>query len=431
MQTDIQKKLDLLYQKLAARHFETFNHSIENIIPHFLQILDAISVNYITYRKYIPTLLSILEKTNSSSIVLLISTYLDFHSYLIKKKPLTKFELSDINEDHPDTLPEKFKLALEKSLHKNQKIRISDFHFASSSLNDSEKDELISILLDLVESSVVKKVHWDKNTVNDVMFYLPILRSLLKERENIKAFHFICGSVMDSFAHSEFYQQSRDLAEELLMTSYIDNNSHLGYLNSFRCYSNTSSLIPALLYANLSFSVAIKNAHSLTDKYIKEIIWQGIKFFRNVSFHKYVKDIYESIPEHISFHYYEECGIAHSYFLSLLMINPKETPSLVLDFLNKNREKIYDGGHVEAMPWLITLYNIQRICSNADFSSPGGLGMYLKTFEYIVPKEMVSTRKAMIEGDSIKLKPLLRNSLISLKIKLKSALTIIASRRPS
>jgi len=77
-------------------------------------------------------------------------------------------------------------------------------------------------------------------------------------------------------------------------------------------------------------------------------------------------------------------------------------PSKLLNYLNKEREKILAGGTFEALPWLITLYNVKKLYPSKDFSETG-FGFYIKTFEMIVPPELVIKQKdinSLIIGNS-------------------------------
>ncbi|MEQ6168629.1 hypothetical protein AAOE16_15645 [Ekhidna sp. MALMAid0563] len=410
--SDIDILITELHDKLTLVHHDAAVIPKSDLINLFLEVVSLIKVDYATYRKYIPKVLGLLEKNKTSSIVVLVDSFFVLFNLLTEKRDLIEVDDSALKEKYEDEVIDKFYSTLEKSLTYGIQIRISDFDLDKSDLTNGDKRQFISILVDAIQDSA-KTLSWDYDRANNVFLQLAAARNLLNDQNDHDSFYILSAMMLDRFSTSEFHQQSRDVAEELIICSYIDSRPHLGYFNSFRCYSNNSSAIPALLYACLSMSCALESGTQISSKYVKEIIWQGIKYFRNISLHPWVKAIYESIPNHISFDPYEKRSIAHSYFTSLLFSNDKNVPSLILDFLNEHREEIYQTGIHDALPWLITLYNVRRIYADADFSSTG-LGYYLSTFEMIVPPDKVANQKAIIEGDLSKLKPLLRESLIKL-----------------
>ncbi len=409
---EIEDLLDDFFQKLTSTHLNAKQYSKENLVGLFQKICKEISVDYATYKKFIANLLNILEKNDQTSIVILIDSYFSYYQSLLEVKTLQKIDESVLTGPSSDDIIKKIFAAYRQSITYGQRIRLSEFSFDKSSLTNEDKLSIISFLTTVLQENT-KKLEWDNDTVQNILMYLPVLRDLLKEQGNSFSFFILTAMVIDRLSSSEYFQPARDFAEEINCTSYIDGKPYLGFFNSFRCYSNNSSVIPALLYGNLSVISAINSKEPIPEKFVKEIIWQGIKYFRNVSLFPWVREIYHSIPKHIVFSGHEKRSLTHSYFLSLLLVGDPNLPSLALDFLHENREVIFTGGINDATPWLLTLYNMKRIYPDADFS-PTGLGHYLSTLEFIVPAELVSEQKAIIQGDLIPLKTLLKNSLVKL-----------------
>jgi len=409
---DVDKLITELHDQLTLVHHDVKEVSRSVLISLFLKVSQAITKDYTTYRKYIPKVLGLLEQNRTTSIVVLVDSFFFLFNQLIEKKGLIEIDDSILKSKYEDDIVKKFLSAFEQSLSEGAQTRISDFNFNKSNLTNDDKLGFISVIVDFLQDSA-ETLSWDYDRTQNVMLQLAVARNLLNDQNDHNSFYILSAMVLDRFSSSQFHQQSRDVAEELILSSYIDKNPHLGYFNSFRCYSNNSSAVPGLLYANLSLSLALDSRTPLSSKYVKEIIWQGIKYFRNISLHPWVQRIYESIPNHLSFDAYEKRSIAHSYFTSLLSLNNQNLPAMILDFLNENREEIYQTGIHDALPWLLTLYNVRRIYTEADFSSTG-LGHYLSTFEMIVPPDSVADQKAIIEGDVSKLKPMMRESLVKL-----------------
>ena len=256
-------------------------------------------------------------------------------------------------------------------------------------------------------------IEWSDEQAKTTMIMLAVLRQLLISTNNIDFFYFATPIFLDRLNSSDFFQAARDVAEEIIIASYKDKVPELGLINSYQCYSRQKSTNAAMLYANMALLILNYLGRPLKNKLAQKIIWESIRYFRNIKLFKLSIRIYESIPKEISFMPYERRAIDHTYFSCLIFTQEEMLPVLVLNYLNKEREEILRAGIQEAHPWLQILHNIKRLYPNADFS-PTGLGFYLKTFESIVPKESRNKFTEIIYGDSENLKDYLKLSIIRL-----------------
>jgi hypothetical protein len=167
------------------------------------------------------------------------------------------------------------------------------------------------------------------------------------------------------------------------------------------------------MYANLTLTCILKSPPPYSEKFVKEIIWQGLKFFRNVKLYPWAAKIYSEVPAELKWLDYERRSLDHSNFTVLLMMREASLPTKLLDYMNREREEILKGGVHEALPWLLTLYNVRRIYPTADFSA-AGFGFFLSIFEVMIPADTVKKYKDVIEADSEDLKRHLKESLIKL-----------------
>lgn len=410
LEKQIQEALEDFRTKLISTHLGINIVSNATLKLIFQKIIALVARDYEMYRKYIGSLLHILEENDDTAIDFLVASYMEYYDRIIAEKNPQKWDQSVFKLDYE--VPEKLDKILETAFKANPFVRISDFKVDLTGISTKEKEGLISGLVDVLEDSA-KQINWNEDKVQDAMLHLALLKDLLEDRGDRYSIFFLVSLVLDRFASSQFFQQSRDLSEELLLTSYNNSFSHLGYLNYFRSYLNNSSVISGLLYGNLSLSVAVSGKEIIFDKFIKDIISQSIKFFRNISFYPMVSKLYLNIPGHINFNKYERRSLAHSYFLNQLRIQDKSLPSQMIDFLNEHREEILSTGVNDALPWLITLYNVRRIYPETDFEK-NGLAFYVTMFESIVPADKVKEYKSIIEGDSKKIKPQLRQALVKL-----------------
>lgn len=410
---ELEDLLNEFHGKITSTHLGVNSFSDKELQILFSRAIDLLSKNYEDYRKNVSRLLGTLEQNQNLARIILINVYFDNFKKLLLVNPLQEIDNSVLTNQYNQDTEKKLFGAMDKSMEMGIQIRISDFNYIKDDLSESDKKKCIALLYDYLKGSAMDSLNWSMEFVQSVSMLMPVLRNLLNDIGNKSLFYFLSNIVIDRYNTSEYYQHSRDLVEELILSSYIDEKVHLGYFNAFRCYSNNSNDIAALMYANLSISNALSSSQLISSLYLKEVIWQGIKFFRNIGLHSFAKRIYESMPTQLNFSNYERRSISHSYYQSLLKLIDPKLPSLVLDFLSENREDIIETGIHDALPWLLTMYNIQRLYPEADFS-PTGLGNYITLFEMIVPSELVSDNKAIIQGDSNKLIPLLQQSLVKL-----------------
>jgi hypothetical protein len=375
-------------------------------------IIEGLSLDYTTYRKYVAMFLSSLETNNSVAVPFAIHLFMGLQSQVVQSKHYRPFDLSIMTFEAEMETVDKYRDILADSLSKNNQPRISDTTLDLSIVTEDERKKLASLIIHKLQEDG-KQLHWSKDFVENTLLNFVVLRQLLTALDNVELFYHAVGIFFDRLSSSEYFQAARDIAEEINISAFKDEVPEFGFFNSFRLYSNLNSIHAALMYANLSLVCAIRKGGPYSEKYAKEIIWQGIKFFRNVELFPWAAELYNSIPQEINFLDYERRSLDHSYFSGLLSGLDADLPSSMMDYLNKEREDILSGGINEVVPWLLTLYNIRRLYPKADFS-PTGFGFYLSVFETIVPSETVQKYKAIIEGDSPDLKDYLKESLIKL-----------------
>lgn len=378
----------------------------------YYKILEKLTCDYQTYRNNVGAFLSVLEASEIHSITFGINLFNEIKSKVLDSKNFKLFDISILATKVSDSIVDKFAPILRKSLAENKEQRISNTVVDLSTLTQEEKMQLCSLYINGIQSKG-QNIHWTNSDIEGVVLNLGYLRKLLASLDKIELFYHAVGIFFERLTTSEHFQLGRDIAEEIIICSFQDGVPEYGFLNSFRLYANQASVHAGLMYANLSLLSSVKNGSLFSEKYAKDIIWQSIKFFRNVGLFPWAIRVYNSIPTTLHFLDYERRSLDHSYFFGLIEVKDAELPERVLDYLNKEREAIISGGVSEVTPWLITLYNINRIYPEADFSQTG-LGFYLQVFESIVPAENIEREKNIIFGNSGELKQYLLESLIKL-----------------
>jgi hypothetical protein len=403
--------IKMFRSRLRSELVNDNNEFESEILSYYNKILELLSHNYEQYKELIPSVLNSLEENETKSLSYSLAIFQELFKKVLSINHVTKLNTSIFENAISETTNKKYLALLKQSFILNKEIRISDFSFKSQDLSENERKEIVSLLAHSLQDVAVS-IHLASEQAEASFLNLPVLRSLLNSLNSPKLFYFVVGVYIDRLTVSEYFQQNRNVSEELLLSSFIDNSPEWGFFDVFRCYSNQSSTHASLLYANISMLITITSG-TTSDKYLKELIWQSIKFFRNIGFYPMATDIYKSIPNTFSVSDFEKRSIDHSYFTCLLAMGSKDLPYEILDYLNIVREDILQSGEKDALPWLNTLYNLKRLYINADFSITG-LGFYLQIFESIVPKEKIERFKNISEGNPNELKQFLKESLFKL-----------------
>lgn len=407
-----EKLINDFHQKVTDERLNNHHRYEQEIEKLYLEILSGMTLDYSEYRKYVPNLLSSLESNNSHSISYSISLFFELYQQLISTRGFKFFDLSIMDYNTDDNTLEKMKPIFEESYSKSNNQRLSEDNFDISSLSGEDKKSISALIIHKLQTDA-KVLTWDKEMIDVTMMQFIFLRQILVSLNQTELFYHAVGLFIDRLTTSEYYQAGRDIVEEIILSSYKDNVPELGYFNAFRLYSNTKSIHASLLYANLSLICILKKEEPYSEKFVLEVVWQGIKFFRNVKFYPWAVKIYNEVPTELNIRGYERRSLDHSYFTVLLHEIESSLPLKLLDYLNKEREEILSGGVNDALPWLLTLYNVRRLYAGANFSATG-LGFYLNVFELIVPADTVKKYKDIIEADSEDLKMHLKESLVKL-----------------
>ncbi|WP_313262779.1 hypothetical protein [Sphingobacterium multivorum] len=399
--------------KLSDEALNQHTNNQDEIIELYDEILHRMSNSYEFYRENVATFLSGLEGNNAISVNYEIAKFLQLFEDLMLNKNIAPFDESIINHKTSEESVEKLFVIMKEAYSKNNQLRLSEDHFDFSQLTYEDVKAITALLVNLIYDKI-DLPKWDKATLDEVFQDAAILRPILECIQQKEFFYHTMGVISEKLSLLEYYQLNRDIAEEVIICSFNQNEKDWGYLHSFRVYSNGSSIHAGLLYANLSMTAALKKTSPLNEKYLKEIIMQSVLFFRKVDLSKLCEEIYELIPAHIHFRGAEKRYLDHTKLNTLLLrIDPK-IPLLYLDYLNEHRESVLSGNLNEALPCLIALYNIKKHYPSADFSGTG-LGYYLSMLELIVPKEYIGKQIAAIYSDTADIKGYLKDSLIKLE----------------
>ncbi|MCG9879531.1 MAG: hypothetical protein MH472_02935 [Bacteroidia bacterium] len=410
--------VDLILQRLinniCNEELHGNNKYEELILVDYDFILDILSSNHDSYVKYISNFLSCLERYNQTSQKYSLAIFFNLYEEVLNKSKntLKAFDTSIFDLHFTDEGVANYKEILENYFRKNNKIRISDNHLDLKKYSKAEIQEVLSLILNKLQNDAHNLI-WSNELIELTTINLAIARELSLQLGQVELFYYSVNILIDRLTTSELNQPARDFCEEVLLASFKDDRIENGFFTSYSAYSNQSNFHPAIVYANLCLSVVLKKADFSSERLLYEIIWQSMKFFRNLRFYNWGAKMYSTIPKHLNFSDYHTHALDFTYISTLLLMRKKEFPQILLDYLNQNREYILAGGEAECMPWLSLLYNMNSLYPNADFSA-FGLGFYLTTFELVVPKERLTKHKAIAFSQGDELKKYLIESLVKL-----------------
>jgi hypothetical protein len=376
-----------------------------------LLIVD-VSSSYDAYCERISILLPDLEEIKSESLMYLENLFSSKLDYIMKEvKPTQEQFPYNINYDF-ESVFEKLQHLMETSFSKNNVIRLSGDYELSKELSTAELKECLELSFNILyDAATTREAAVD--TLDTRNLTATIMRQIALKVGNPVFFYNTIGLLVDKLDNLGEHQASRNMAEELVLSSYKDKLPDYGFYNYFKSYANQGNLISGLVYGNL-FLTKLLSTKKISNYLYKHIIWQTIKLYRNSSIHSRAIEIFESVNWDYYDNDHEKRAITQTYFHSLLHLVNAKTPYLVSDFLNKEREEIIKGGEEEALPWLILLLNLERIFGKEKINEHG-LDYYIIFFKQICPKEKYEKNEKIISGDIKSLKVYLKEELVRLE----------------
>ena len=252
MNQEVENKIKLFDQKLRSDRINK-EHKLENeITDYYYQILNDLVSDYQIYRDYFPSLLASIE--NNDAKLYSITIFFQLYDKVFSSCYISELDITQFTEKITPEALEKLKDGFKECLASGNIIRISKFDFNVDGFTEHEIKECISFLVDLLQSDS-EAIEWSDKLAQDHLIQLAVMKSLLKSLGNNQYFYFVIAMFFDRLNTSEFFQSARDLAEEIIITSFNDGVPELGFLNSYHCYSRQGSLDAAILYANMCLFV--------------------------------------------------------------------------------------------------------------------------------------------------------------------------------
>lgn len=409
MLESLEKIRDLILHDTANNSFSKEKEVIilyNEIIIHWIY-------DYESYRKYSSNLLNILELYFDYSLSCSVSIYENLYNKVINLPVKGVFNQEVVKIIPSESAIENIKQIVERSMVNVDRIRISDFQVYTDGFSDFQIKEIISLLIDKFQNDTVTNFHWDMKLVDSTVFDFVFLRALCLRIGDPELFYYVTNMFIDRLFTSEYYQDSRNICEEILVSSIKDDYPFYGYFICFRVYSNQGNVQAALLYGNMCLISILELGVSISDKFHYEIIWQSIKMYRNCHLYPWAIKIYNNMPNMIKLSEYDKHALDNSYFNCRLIMKDLSLKSDLEDYFNRERESILNEGISGCVPWLNILYNLKRIDRNFS-NSRSILHYYILLFESIVPPALIEKWKNISLGDSMSLNKQLKESLLKL-----------------
>ncbi len=408
----MQELIDKIRQQILYETVTESNVHEEQILKDYKTVLSLWVNNYALYREHSGDLLYTFEKHSDKSISYSLFIFQKLFAQALNYPIQSIFSDEIVDIEPTKKAGDNLEKILENSKSENLAVRISDFNLNMDGISTDEIKEIISWLIGKFQNDSFD-LTWDLKQVESSVFALACLRALCVEIKEFEMFYHVVNMVFDKLYTSEYHQEARDLCEEVLIASIKDGFAFYGFFTCFKVYSNDGSVQAALLYGNLFLTSIIQDKSISSDKFRFEIIWQSLKFFRNCHLYPWAINLYEDMPNNLSLTIYQQHSLDLTYYTCKLLMKDKLIATSLNDYLNKERENILIEGIKGCAPWLMLIYNLQRLANVFQYKG-SGLEFYLRLFESIVPEEYIRKQKNIVFGNSEELKKQLKESLLKL-----------------
>lgn len=397
-------QLSELREKLVLESLfeESKGEEIQNLFEYIFSCMVNSHKNYLDN---IAQLIEVCEENEAKIFPYLFSLFYGSYMNFIENIGVVPFDDSIFARDYKDNVSviERIEACLNNAFGKGHELQLSEALYDVSSLSKEELEFHLYLVRRIIVDSA-ENLRWSLEDVSANYFLMLISRQVAISSGHIELYYLTFGVFFDRLHTSEFHQKLRDLAEEVLISSFSDDIPEYGFYLSFRAFSNQSNTITGFVYGILLlFSILNGRRKSINNKLFVEIVWESIRFFRNAEYLRIVKSIYEMSKDKGVFSPYESRQIAHGYLSSLMLSGDNDLISRLEDFLSQWREEIIEGGVHDCLPWLMMIYNIKSNYAKRGYAS-SSLPYYENLFEMIVPQAVIGRHKNYIFGSAAEIK---------------------------
>lgn len=371
-------------------------HIVESIIKDLLdKVIPQILQNYEDSRRIVQYTLTELDRVHDAATYIMMAQVLNTIHDLRKKFIKSSNETNDyIDIEWNDDDIKKILEVILPHYKGNFYIHIPNMT-AAEAITFNQRRQLASFIIDSIQYYGVN-TQWKKDNIENHQLYLALLYAICKKDNQMKYLFYFANNLIDKLATTQVAQDTRDMAETILVIGHQEGMELEAYLCASRAYTILNNPTAGLLYLEIALRKLRDPSVNVTYKTSFEILWQVLKIARGIRFYNtellnsvvVIFDKLNPLPYDINAFY-------HTY-LSLVFYDKKfKVLEDIADLLDKNREIIYKHLDHAAMPWLSLIFTVKLNFPKADLSR---LNPYINAFKGVVDLEGNALMLDIFEG---------------------------------
>ncbi|HQU81929.1 MAG TPA: CHAT domain-containing protein [Pyrinomonadaceae bacterium] len=284
-------------------------------------------------------------------------------------------------------------------------LRLSSEIFINADIPEDKLLQIFSAIILSIQKGGESYFNTESKELDGIMLSLVVARKIALLIDRTDLYYATLAVMCEKLNFSENYQACRDFAEESYFTSLIDNKPEWGYFILFIAFTGQNNINYSLIYANAHLATIRKN-NFISQLLAKRFLFCLIRFYRNISFHEDVLDIFHQMKNKLDLNEQDTFNITITYFTSAFSVKDASVIPDVLEYLILNREFVFNDGKNAALPLLNVIYNLNTIFKGNPYLLE--LDLYIPILESIVGKDDSDRIRAIVYGDS----PILKNIFI-------------------
>lgn len=241
----------------------------------------------------------------------------------------------------------------------NRKIGLTSLDIGTLYSKEEEK-RMVSSSIDIVSTITTKK--YQTSDIENYILSLSIIKNLKNKYGLDHYFYLGCHNLISALNHNSFFQQARNLAEEVFSISFKEGKEYRGWGILFLCYDQQRNVFNSTLYGCLYLNSLVA-VEKLPYSQIIDIFYSILKYSRNLQLFFILDDVFNFIKK-FKLETYDQQKIHLTYFLSSVQRVGEERSRIMeesITYFDQNVVKVIKFGTKGIVPWLNYFYNLKRI----------------------------------------------------------------------